>query len=105
MATPAFLTIARLADALGLSLDELHARAQQGTGPAGTVASLKPGLRRVAPGRLTGVLVPGREDGAPGRAPVVLASGVMRVGRSPGWLDLQFAMVFRVFRGYERVRR
>ena len=38
VATPAFLTIARLADALGLSLDELHARAQQITGPAGTVA-------------------------------------------------------------------
>jgi len=29
VATPAFLTVARLADALGLSLDELHARAQQ----------------------------------------------------------------------------
>ena len=28
VATPAFLTVARLADALGLSLDELHARAQ-----------------------------------------------------------------------------
>ena len=27
VAAPAFLTIARLADALGLSLDELHARA------------------------------------------------------------------------------
>jgi hypothetical protein len=38
VATPAFLTIARLAEALGLSLDELHARAQQGTGPTGTAA-------------------------------------------------------------------
>jgi transcriptional regulator with XRE-family HTH domain len=38
VATPTFLTVARLADALGLSLDELHARAQQGVGPAGTVA-------------------------------------------------------------------
>jgi transcriptional regulator with XRE-family HTH domain len=35
VATPAFLTIARLADALGLSLDELHARAQQSMGPTG----------------------------------------------------------------------
>jgi len=32
VATPAFLTIARLADALGLSLDELHARALQDVG-------------------------------------------------------------------------
>lgn len=34
VATPAFLTIARLADALGLSLDELHVRALQDIGPA-----------------------------------------------------------------------
>jgi len=33
VATPTFLTIARLADALGLSLDELHARALQDSGP------------------------------------------------------------------------
>jgi transcriptional regulator with XRE-family HTH domain len=33
VATPAFLTIARLASALGLSLDELHAHAMQGIGP------------------------------------------------------------------------
>lgn len=38
VATPAFLTIARLAEALGLSLDELHARARQSTGPTGTAA-------------------------------------------------------------------
>jgi transcriptional regulator with XRE-family HTH domain len=38
VATPAFLTVARLADALGLSLDELHARAQQSAGLDGTVA-------------------------------------------------------------------
>jgi transcriptional regulator with XRE-family HTH domain len=37
VATPAFLTIARLADALGLSLDELHARAQQSADSHGTV--------------------------------------------------------------------
>jgi transcriptional regulator with XRE-family HTH domain len=37
VATSAFLTIARLADALGLSLDELHARAQQSAAPARTV--------------------------------------------------------------------
>jgi transcriptional regulator with XRE-family HTH domain len=36
--TPAFLTVARLANALGLSLDELHMLAQQATGPDGTVA-------------------------------------------------------------------
>jgi transcriptional regulator with XRE-family HTH domain len=35
VATPAFLTIARLADALGLSLDELHARAKQSAGSNG----------------------------------------------------------------------
>ena len=35
VATPGFLTIARLANALGLSLDELHAQAQQGIGLAG----------------------------------------------------------------------
>jgi transcriptional regulator with XRE-family HTH domain len=35
VATPGFLTIARLADALGLSLDELHARAWQSVGPTG----------------------------------------------------------------------
>jgi transcriptional regulator with XRE-family HTH domain len=35
VATPAFLTVARLADALGLSLDELHAQAKQGVGPSG----------------------------------------------------------------------
>lgn len=33
VATPTFLTVARLADALGLSLDELHVRALQDTGP------------------------------------------------------------------------
>jgi transcriptional regulator with XRE-family HTH domain len=33
VATPTFLTIARLADALGLSLDELHAHALQDSGP------------------------------------------------------------------------
>jgi transcriptional regulator with XRE-family HTH domain len=38
VATPGFLTIARLASSLGLSLDELHTRAQDSTGPAGTVA-------------------------------------------------------------------
>jgi transcriptional regulator with XRE-family HTH domain len=32
VATPAFLTIARLASALGLSLDDLHSQALQGTG-------------------------------------------------------------------------
>jgi hypothetical protein len=32
VATPAFLTIARLADALELSLDELHAHALLGIG-------------------------------------------------------------------------
>jgi transcriptional regulator with XRE-family HTH domain len=35
--TPGFLTIARLAGALGLSLDELHTRAEQSTGVTGTV--------------------------------------------------------------------
>jgi hypothetical protein len=38
VAAPAFLTVARLADALGLSLDELHSRARQSSGPAGTAA-------------------------------------------------------------------
>jgi transcriptional regulator with XRE-family HTH domain len=38
VATPAFLTVARLADTLGLSLDELHMRARQSTGPDETVA-------------------------------------------------------------------
>ncbi len=38
VATPGFLTVARLADALGLSLDELHARAQQSGDFEGTVA-------------------------------------------------------------------
>jgi len=35
VATPAFLTIARLAGVLGMSLDELHARAQSESGRAG----------------------------------------------------------------------
>jgi transcriptional regulator with XRE-family HTH domain len=37
VAMPAFLTIARLADVLGMSLDELHARAQPEAGPAGLI--------------------------------------------------------------------
>jgi transcriptional regulator with XRE-family HTH domain len=37
VATPGFLTIARLATSLGLSLDELHTRAQDGNGHAGGV--------------------------------------------------------------------
>ena len=35
VATPAFLTIARLADALGLSLDELHAGARRDVSQTG----------------------------------------------------------------------
>lgn len=35
VATPAFLTIARLAEALDLSLDDLHEQARRGAGPAG----------------------------------------------------------------------
>jgi len=37
VAMPAFLTIARLAGVLGMSLDELHARAQPESGPAGRI--------------------------------------------------------------------
>ncbi|WP_173154272.1 helix-turn-helix domain-containing protein [Phytohabitans suffuscus] len=33
--TPAFLTVARLADVLDLSLDELHMQASRDAGPAG----------------------------------------------------------------------
>ncbi len=38
VATPTFLTIARLADVLGMSLDEMHGLAMRETGPGGRPA-------------------------------------------------------------------